>query len=131
MKDHTHINIFLDDLRQAPVNYNMTFKTAEALLSFMKETLPNLENTHINVLSLDHDLGLDIMDGYDFVKAFAEIDIHVNRIQLHTSNIVGFKNMYHYLLNAQAHGLISKDIKIEPRTVSVINGIETILYRPI
>lgn len=127
----SELSIFLDDIRLAPDKYDTTFKNAESLLEFLKQGISKVQGASIDVLSLDHDLGLDIMDGYDFVKAFVELDIPIKRIQLHTDNMVGFKNMYYYLISAQEHGLLSKDTVVEPRKVSVVDGVETILYRPV
>lgn len=122
-------NYFLDDLRTAPDDFH-EFETAEILLAVLK-IFPKDEE--INILSIDHDLGEGVMDGYDFVKALCALD-HIppiKEIRLHTDNMVGFKNMYYYLTNAQQHGILDSNIKIDKRKWEVIDGVARPLYTPI
>lgn len=123
------LNIFLDDVRLKPERYDMMFKNAESLLQF----LANFPDVEIKVLSLDHDLGEGIMDGYDFVKELVNLDKvpKIETIQFHTDNMVGFKNMYYYLTSAQNHGMIKPEIVIDNRKWEVVDGVETPLYTPI
>lgn len=103
------INIYLDDLRDCPPNF---------MLAKNIDELKALITAHdIAILSLDHDLGTDIAGqllptGYDFVKWFCEEGLFVERIYLHTDNIVGRENMYATLKAAQKRGVLSQDIRI-------------------
>lgn len=127
LEGKTSVNIFLDDIRLAPGHYDYVCKTAEELLALIK-AVPSLS---IGTLSLDHDLGEGVKDGYDFVKAFSTMDVPVNRIQFHTDNMIGFKNMYMYLANAQQHGLISEQTTIDCRKISVVDKKETAHFSPV
>lgn len=131
LEERDSFSIFLDDIRQAPESYGQQFKTGESLIQFLKAISPLPEGMHIDTLSLDHDLGEGVMDGYDVVKQLCELELPIRRIQLHTDNIIGFKNMFYYLRSAQQHGLLSADTVIEPRKVSVVDGVETLMFRPI
>ncbi|MFY3790413.1 cyclic-phosphate processing receiver domain-containing protein [Ureibacillus sp. MALMAid1270] len=103
------INIYVDDLRDCPDGFVVARSMNEAIYHF--------ENSTINILSLDHDLGCDddghlLPTGYDLVKIFCERGFHANKIYIHTDNPVGRENMYQTLLGAQRHGFISQDIMI-------------------
>lgn len=103
------INLYVDDLRDCPQGYEVA-RTVEEALEYMN-------SYKINILSLDHDLGMDDdgklrKSGYDLVKIICEKSLHANKIYLHTDNPVGRDNMYYTLLGAQKHGLIGKDIKV-------------------
>ena len=105
------INLYLDDTRKCPENFILAKTFEEAIFI--------LENYKVNILSLDHDLGLDKngnlrKTGYDLVKYICENNILVNEIYLHTANPIGRENMYHTLLSAQRRGFINKSIKIYP-----------------
>ena len=85
-------------------------------------------NSEIGVseLSLDHDMGLDYMDGYDLVKYIVHEDSmnigSIERIQFHTDNMIGLKNMYCYLESAKKHGAIGKEIIVEKEKINLIDG---------
>jgi len=102
------IYVFLDDLREP--SYLTThspqrdgdskpwqvYRTAEALI----EALPSiLKQGKPVTFSLDHDLGEDILTGYDFVKMIVEM--HIDGIytlddvyiRVHSANPIGAKNM--------------------------------------
>lgn len=103
------INLYLDDLRDCPIGFSIARTVTECKDYFKKYK--------INILSLDHDLGVDengilLQTGYDFVKYFCENGLYAKKIYLHTDNIVGKMNMYETLLSAQKHGLIKNDIEI-------------------
>lgn len=131
MKETSSFSIFLDDIRTSPQAFDMSFETGESLMEYLKAISPLPEGVHIDTLSLDHDLGEGVMDGYDVVKQLCELELPIRRIQLHTDNIIGFKNMFYYLTSAQQHGLLSEETVIEPRKVSVVDGVETLMFRPI
>lgn len=116
------MNIFIDDLRLAPKRYNHSFLTAESFLRWCEEhNYPTIE-----LLSLDHDLGEGFMDGYALAKQLVKLRIPVKRIQFHTDNMEGFKNMYHYLKNATECGTMPTIEYIEKRKIVCIDGEESI-----
>ncbi|WBW98364.1 cyclic-phosphate processing receiver domain-containing protein [Oceanirhabdus sp. W0125-5] len=103
------INLYVDDLRNCPEGFKIA-RTVEQAKFY-------LENFEIEILSLDHDLGIDeqgniVPSGYDLVKYICEKGLRAESIYLHTDNSVGRENMYHTLLGAQRRGFIDSDIKI-------------------
>jgi hypothetical protein len=103
------INLYLDDLRDCPDGF-MIARTIEQAKYY-------LENFHVEILSLDHDLGMDerenmIPTGYDLVKYICKKGLRADRIYIHTDNSVGRENMYQTLLGSQRRGFIESDIKI-------------------
>lgn len=109
------MNVYLDDLRDCPKGFTLA-RTMEQALEYIRKG-------NVNILSLDHDLGLDDIHqlrptGYDLVKIFCEEGLKVESIYLHTDNPVGRDNMYHTLLGAQRRGFISKDIAIHHYSIT-------------
>lgn len=101
------INLYIDDLRIVPENFVVARTYLEAIKILKKE--------EINILSLDHDLGIidgEDKTGYDIVKFMCENGISPNYIYIHTDNVVGRKNMYETLLSAKKHGIIDEKTKI-------------------
>lgn len=109
-KIRKEINLYLDDRRDCPEGF--------VLAKNIEEAIHYVENYDINILSLDHDLGMDketkevLKTGYDFVKIFCENGYFAKKIYLHTDNIVGRDAMYSVLKASQRRGFISKDIEI-------------------
>ena len=114
------IRIVVDDIREAPMGW-LLFKNPEEFIQWRRENA----NEVIQVLSLDHDMGLEFYDGYDLVKCMIEIDSMnaqlIERVQFHTDNMVGFTNMYHYFVSAKNHGLVP-DMNIIKEKMSLIDG---------
>lgn len=103
------INLYLDDLRDCPEGFVIARTVDEAKYY--------LDNFQVEVLSLDHDLGVDeqgnlLPTGYDLVKYICEKGLRAEKIYIHTDNSVGRENMYNTLLGAQRRGFIDKDIEI-------------------
>jgi hypothetical protein len=103
------INLYVDDLRDCPDGFIIA-RTVEQAKYY-------LENFHIEILSLDHDLGIDELGnlrptGYDLVKYICEKGLRAEGIYLHTDNSVGRENMYQTLLGAQRRDFLDSDIKI-------------------
>lgn len=103
------MNVYLDDLRKCPEGYVLA-KTYE-------DAVKLIENNSINILSLDHDLGMNSngdlnKTGYDLVKYICENNVFINTIYIHTDNVVGRENMYQTLLGAKRRGFISDKCKI-------------------
>lgn len=103
------INLYLDDLRDCPEGFVIARTVEQAKYYF--------ENFQIQILSLDHDLGIDeqgnlLPTGYDLVKYICEEGLRADKIYLHTDNSVGRENMYYTLLGAQKRGFMDDDILI-------------------
>ncbi|WP_289136333.1 cyclic-phosphate processing receiver domain-containing protein [uncultured Brevibacillus sp.] len=103
------INLYVDDLRDCPNG----FKVARSY----EDAIDYLNNHHIHILSLDHDLGEDkqgnlLKTGYDLVKYICEYGARIDKIYLHTDNPVGRTNMYETLVAAQRRGFIDIDTEI-------------------
>lgn len=115
------VKIIVDDIREAPFDY-LLFKNPEEFIEWKMKN----NDLKISILSLDHDMGLDFSDGYDLVKEMVnsdEINIDViKKITFHTDNMIGLKNMYAYLINAQKNDAISKDITIVKDKMNLIDG---------
>src|SRR5690625_1756631 len=98
------IDLYLDDLRRCPEGFELV-RTAEEALELIKQG-------NVRILSLDHDLGEDEkgnerMNGYELVKEFCREGMYVDRIYMHTDNVVGRENMYKTLLASQKRDFIS------------------------
>lgn len=104
------MNIWLDDLRQAPEGWVRTY-TVDQTISLLKEG-------GVDTLSLDHDLGTE-SDGVDVLKWLEAQDkgegndYWPNVVSIHSSNSVGRMNMqriieasgyYGYAVQNQSHG---------------------------
>lgn len=115
------IKISVDDIRAIPDGYDLLFLNPENFISWRKDN----SKIAISELSLDHDMGLDYMDGYDLVKYMVHEDSMniglIERIQFHTDNMIGLKNMYFYLESAKKHGVIGKEIIVEKEKINLID----------
>ena len=86
------MKLFLDDIRTPPDN------TWAVVRSFDEGVEYITKNGVPDVISFDHDLGLE-ESGYDFAKWLVEqhldgnIDISNIKIQIHSANPVGRKNI--------------------------------------
>lgn len=101
------MNLYVDDLRICPENFEIA-RTYE-------DAIKKIRENNINILSLDHDLGLKNgveKTGLDIVKYICENNIFINSIYIHSDNVVGRENMYQTLLGAQRRGFINSNIKI-------------------
>ena len=106
-----NINLYVDDLRINPDGFLVARSYEDAIIM--------LKRYNINILSLDHDLGLDLngdlaKTGYDLVKYICQNEVNIKKIYIHTDNPVGRENMYKTLLGAKKHGLLNEDLKIYP-----------------
>ena len=104
------IKISVDDIRAIPDGYDLLFLNPENFISWRKDN----SEIGISELSLDHDMGLDYMDGYYLVKYMVhEYSMNIGsieRIQFHTDNMIGLKNMYCYLESAKNMGQSGKKL---------------------
>lgn len=92
------MKVFLDDLRPTPDDWVRVY-TSHELIKLFKQEARNI--TH---MSLDHDLGEDTATGYDFMRwlegeVFAGRVNRIPKIQFHTANPIGRKNMEQALQN--------------------------------
>ena len=79
------MNVWLDDLRNAPEGFDVHVKTAQEAINLLK-------SGHVEVISLDHDLGEGAGTGYD-VACFIERHNIPVICHIHTQNVVGRRNM--------------------------------------
>lgn len=123
--------IFLDDIRFVPQGYNLVFRNGEDLIKYLQEH----PNEHYELISFDHDLGQNVMDGFDVVKEIAnneKINFTFDKFQFHTDNLTGFINMFYYLISARKNNVISENGLIDPFKHTYIDGVEENLnYSPI
>ena len=102
------INLYVDDIRRCPDGFVVARNYDEAI--------ELLNNNTINILSLDHDLGIDERgvekNGYDIVKYICEHGISPKKIYIHTDNVVGRDNMYCTLIGARNRGFIESGTDI-------------------
>lgn len=124
------MNIFADDLRDNLGVYSnfKVYRTYESLL----EDLTSGKITEINILTLDHDMGIDengelSMSGSQFIVKLVEVmmdkDIKINYIKFHTSNFVGFENMRGTLNGAIDRGFIDY-IEVDNRLTDYLKVIK-------
>lgn len=102
------INLYVDDIRRCPDGF--------VVARHYDEAIELLNNNTINILSLDHDLGIDEYgvekNGYDIVKYICEHGISPKKIYIHTDNVVGRDNMYYTLIGARSRGFIDSSTEI-------------------
>jgi hypothetical protein len=80
------INVYLDDLRPCPKGFILA-KNAEECIKLLQEY-------KVDVMSMDHDLGWDEMNGTDLAHELCRLNLYANEIYLHSSSMVGRMNMY-------------------------------------
>lgn len=85
------MNVFLDD----DLEYRKTPNEFVRVTNY-EECVALLNDQHIHILSLDHDLGTQ-KTGYDVAKYIVEKNSFPDIIYLHTANPVGRENMYQLL----------------------------------
>lgn len=123
--------IFLDDIRFVPQGYNLVFRNGEDLIKYLQEH----PNEHYELISFDHDLGQNVMDGFDVVKEIVnneKINFTFDKFQFHTDNLTGFINMFYYLISSRKNNVISEKGLIDPFKHTYIDGVEENLnYSPI
>ena len=83
------INVYLDDFRPCPKGF--------VLARNIEECMTLLSNCKVDILSLDHDLGIGEPTGLDLVKKMVEKGYYANEIYLHSSSRSGRMNMYQLL----------------------------------
>lgn len=102
------INLYVDDIRKCPDGFVITRNYDEAI--------ELLNSNEVNILSLDHDLGINDKgiekNGYDIVKYICEHGISPRKIYIHSDNVVGKENMYCTLLGARNRGFIKGSTEI-------------------
>lgn len=105
------VKIFLDDNRIAPVGFTL-IKSGEELLNSLKDNKLN-----ISILSFDHDLGLNHISGYDTIKKIINEQpkslIHIEKIQVHSNNMIGGQNIIQYLKAAKKANVLPDKLFID------------------
>ena len=89
------INIWIDDLREPPLNYAWC-KNYDRAIKTIKYCL--LFGKGIGHISFDHDLGEE-KSGYDIAKYLVENQINVTCFSVHSANPVGKFNIEQLLLH--------------------------------
>lgn len=115
------INIYLDDdliNRPTPRGFKRFTQSSE-LLTYLRQH----SDLQINALSLDNDLGINQLEGYDLVKELVERHIRVNYYLVHTANIIARQKIVTYLANAMKAGMIN-DAPIEIINLTSRNNYE-------
>jgi hypothetical protein len=111
MEEKPMVNIWLDDIRPAPVGW-LWAKTADECNGYLNENKGN-----VNMLSLDHDLGDDEVfgTGFSVCKYLIAYDkCFPRKIYLHTANPIGRENMYGLLINYKQVFNIDVDLYYGP-----------------
>lgn len=101
------VNIFLDDdleNRVTPKGF-IRFVNLETLIKYMKDNSPS-----VHILSLDNDLGLGLMEGYEAVKEFAKEGWNVEVINAHTANSVARNHIISSVISYNKHGLTNAKV---------------------
>lgn len=115
------MNVFVDDIRFAPEKYDLVFRSAEDFI----EWLNNNKETEIRLLSLDHDLGENVMDGTKLARTIVEMPNAIMGIQFHSDNFQGIKNMYSIFSSAARSGLMPQLRRLIPYKINTIDGVES------
>lgn len=95
------INIFIDDIRVTPSHFDLTFRTMEEFITWIE-----VNPTTPCEISLDHDMGVDVMDGTTMSRKLPYLDNGIQVIRFHTSNFDGMKNMRSNFNSAKKAGLM-------------------------
>ncbi|OPA74661.1 cell division protein FtsJ [Paenibacillus selenitireducens] len=106
------VHVFLDDFRRCPVGFVYARSAEECLLL--------LEHEEVDILSLDHDLGIHQTNGTQLVKQMVLRGLYPREIYLHTSSFSGRKAMYELLYQNKPEHVILHD---GPMPQSVIQRI--------
>jgi hypothetical protein len=93
------MNVWLDDERPMPADYDVHVKTAQ-------EAIALLQTGNVSKISLDHDLGTHCT-GYTVAKWIEEQAANGTlkklHLRVHTQNVVGRKNICAALQNAERY----------------------------
>lgn len=92
------IHVFLDDFRKCPAGF-VYARTAE-------ECLMLLEQEQVDILSLDHDLGIREMNGTELVQQMVQRGLYPREVYLHTSSSSGRQAMYELLYQNKPEQMI-------------------------
>jgi hypothetical protein len=108
----TTINVFLDDLRPCPLGFVLA-KNAE-------ECLELLASYNVKILSMDHDLGWDELNGSDVALEMVRRGLYADEIYLHSSSMIGRTNMFQILSEYKPDYVT---ISMQPLTTEQLNVI--------
>ncbi|MNP52900.1 hypothetical protein D3C76_1473240 [compost metagenome] len=92
------IHIYMDDLRKGPLGFALARTTEECLLM--------LRECEVGILSLDYDMGPDDYSGGEVARRIVLEGLYPREIYLHTSSVLGRKEMYEILYAAKPEGMI-------------------------
>ncbi|MFI2855765.1 cyclic-phosphate processing receiver domain-containing protein [Paenibacillus sp. JSM ZJ436] len=91
------IHVYLDDWRACPPGF--------ALARNGEECLMLLRECKVGILSLDYELGPDVMNGGDVAAAIVREQLYPEEIFLHTSSPSGRTRMYEMLYQHKPPGV--------------------------
>ncbi|WP_245719496.1 cyclic-phosphate processing receiver domain-containing protein [Paenibacillus tianmuensis] len=101
------INVYLDDLRPCPKGFTLA-RSVEQCIDLMTAG-------SVNILSLDHDLGLGKASGYDLVKYMVEKNLYAKEIIIHSANPIGRHLMWTLL---QKHKPSKVKLSVRPQPLA-------------
>ena len=96
------MNMWIDDVRIAPVGWRQITSVKEAILCFCQHCNPDKKIVGIDIVSMDHDAGEYAFMGGDYIQILKWMEIKQNcygwdfsniRFHMHSANPVGVKNM--------------------------------------
>ncbi len=109
------LKIYLDDIRTPTDSSWLVVRSVEKFQdTVLGRSIP------ITDLSLDHDLGDKVPDGYDAAKWFVdlamndkEIAQNLKMIIVHSDNTPGRENIAAYFESARSHGIFNDDLIVK------------------
>ncbi|MFB0841482.1 cyclic-phosphate processing receiver domain-containing protein [Paenibacillus oleatilyticus] len=100
------MNVYLDDLRPCPKGFKLA-RSVEQCIDLMKAG-------PVNILSLDHDLGLGKASGYDLVKYMVAKGLYAKKeIIIHSANPIG-RHLMWTLLHKHKPNHVKLSVRPEP-----------------
>lgn len=92
------IHIYMDDLRKRPKGFALARTTEECLLM--------LRECEVGILSLDYEMGVNDYTGGEVARRIVLEGLFPQEIYLHTSSLLGRKEMYEILYAAKPDGMV-------------------------
>jgi hypothetical protein len=90
------IHVYMDDARPRPQGFTLARTGEECLLL--------LELEEVGLLSLDHDMGYDQMNGLELAKEMVRRSLFAREIYLHSSSMVARSQMFQALYPYRPEG---------------------------
>lgn len=113
-------NIYIDDIRVKPDRYDLLFKSGEEFV----EWLNGNKGVEISLISFDHDLGENYMNGVELIHELLSMNLHIEAVQFHSDNLPTLPTMYSLFASAKRVGLLPHLKHIHPYKIDTNSGIE-------